>query len=76
MPLPRLLLPKTLLLPVTRMELEPVVPPPCPMAGAPTSLGSTARVGLSVLPVVNAGKLDAVVVSGRNGMLSNWWRRW
>jgi hypothetical protein len=34
-----------------------------------TLLLPKARVGLSVLPIVNASKLDPIVVGGRNGML-------
>ena len=41
---------------------------PCPMARAPTSQ-ATARVGPTVLPVVNACRVVAFVVSGQNGML-------
>ena len=64
----RRLLPQTMLLPLTRVGLEMEVPRPCPMEGAPTSR-TTARVGPSVLPVANASRVDAFVVSGRNGML-------
>ena len=68
MPLAQLLLSRTLLLQLARVGWEPEGPPPCPTEGAPTSR-ATARVGPTVLPVVNTDRVIAFVVSGQNGML-------